>query len=634
MVTAVAPARFEKEDLLSFSAKQARALTKLTIISREGVPPEVLAFANKKGIDMLNGAEYKIVEDYLFDLKEGSLRLGTSYEESCQTKGGAVMYKEKEIRVVSKSGNETIVPNYPVAPVDSVEMKPGQVQMDAMVVSAFDIVKGKVTMIRAVAKMALLWPPTTYFQVSGFPALQDAVTTIMKNAPEWDEIVKEQRSVKGKMFADIWQRAVLRTDLPSWLLFTSTYVLACIGGVKLVPYKNIKAYQWDANHPLRECFQTMTREAYPTYFEHVKVFFTTMQYIPIIPVQNLKLKQVWAFKPNAVETVKSVKILDAVLGGNKRGMGVITKNINFGPRMNGVWRDLNTYRALIDRAIQLIDDGKPKQSVPAKGKNNSSKEIQAVGLIDVRATPATLNMLLMWLEEKNDKRIQLYIDETVSQAAAGLSGGKADWLTYVRRPGAILVYVDTVGAIPMLQSSGKGSESTQLSAAYALWKKAVGQGKIMCMTTVYCDDFFKDFAVEPWGMSHEMKAIIHNVEKGGVDPETWYKKVQDDSQGAASWWHAPISIYHELGTRFQLPISRVQFSQTVGYMYVDASPPPPAIEGPKKLDGAVEEDEYGLVHGGYEGGDGNSSADQGPGNSVVQGGVMDVDGLFDFVTQG
>lgn len=584
---------------------------------------EHLEVKGHKSIIKVSGAEAQLIREYVQKASEGIPTGGGSYQDAIIPKGGEVVHEPKFTLCTTKSGEETKIPNYPVAPITADHVrKIGQDQIDAVVCSHFDIVKGEVVIICDVAKKSQIWGTKGLIRVTGLEALKTLVYTALTDAPGWSEIVDERKTIKGKAFFDLWQDAIHSMDDAAWLILTTEYAQACFNGVKVVTKGDKSGYVISGG--AEEYVKIMTPAMFPEQKAAITKFAKQKRRYPLIVLENVKAPQVWpASTPTAIGAIKRVKILDALWGGGKRGFGTIAKTVNFGARMNKVWRELNMIAAMVVRATEDLDrqhvevqsvkekplekkTGNKKQKKREKredeiNSNSSNTESEteeklknAVRGIDVKCTSATVVPIITWLEERQDMRVKILVTDDVKNAIYSIPESRKCWMTNVRRPNCILVTNDTAGQLPAFKKTDKGELTSQLNSAYERWKFSATDEKIMTYTTVFHDNFFRDYSVETFGYAHEAKAIISNYgRQGNITSKDWWGKIYCDTELLNAWWHSPVPIYHEEGVQFSLPSSRLHYNDAIGFTYVEITSDRKDNRKEQTIEGVPDDEELG-----------------------------------------
>lgn len=650
MVEASADARFDEDILRQLSAKfPTKVISALANYSEPvstGTDQVKAAWAilkkymesrGHRGVYMLNGSEAQMVREYVLRASEGTTVMGGSYQDIIVAKGGEVYHSQTTTRCVTKGGEETIIPNYPVPPIVATHVrKPGQDQIDAVVCSHFDIIKGTLSLICDLKTKNAIWGLDGTMRVTGLESLKPLISVILKSGARWESIEEQKETLKGKQFFDYWQDCVNEMDMPAWFQLTTRYAEKCINGVKTVTKDDKTGYI--IKPEVKEFVALVTPKEYPEHLPHLKAFAKAQMRQPLLVTQNIKAPQMWeATEPTSVSAIVRAKILDSLWGGGKRGFGAIAKNANFGPRMNKVWRELNILAAMVERAKGDLDEPEGEQRPPqdsnssnvptpaekslnkkkrkgkgAAGQGNTSNtdsdtekpappKKKLTG-IDIKCGASTVIAMLTWAEVQGDERIKILVTDEVKNSLFTVPKARQVWLTNMRRPNAILVAVDVAGQLPTFKKADKGELRTQLNAFYERWRFSVTDECMMTYTCVFHDNFFRDFSVEPFGYGHEAKAIISNYGRGkAISAKEWWAKILADGELMNSWWHAPVPMYHAEGVAFMLPSSRVSYNSAVGFTYIEVAPTiqvkkkEAEIEGLDELEGddLDEEDEEG-----------------------------------------
>jgi len=229
--SATATARFTADDLVGCTVKELVGL--VTFVEDDIETPHGkkawLKISKFMGDSpTLNGNERAMVEEMIINLKTGSMRQGSSYQDSYTTKGGEVTYHQKETILKDAIGKTVSIPNMPVPHMSKpAELRPGQLFVDAAVCGLFDIKHGELTQVATTDMLSGVWNGTGEIRVAGFQMLKSVVEVIVKRSPLWSKLASDKASASGNSFIDVWTTAVKEIGDVGWFVLTTVFCVHC-----------------------------------------------------------------------------------------------------------------------------------------------------------------------------------------------------------------------------------------------------------------------------------------------------------------------------------------------------------------------------------------------------------------------
>jgi len=302
----------------------------------------------------------------------------------------------------------------------------------------------------------------------------------------------------------------------------------------------------------------------------------------------------------AGSAVKKALICSTLWGGNSRGFGAIGENMNFGPRMTETWRILNILIDMVRRANEYLVTAKNENKLRQEEKNKLESQDQSAdtakekteGLkVEVEFLPvfdrivlevpaSSVIQMLAWLDVGKNPHVRILQTTDNRSTFDTVSKEMMDkWVVFSADPTDLYISYGHQQSIPALKKSKEGDVDTQLTGHYMRWKRGLEkQPIIMTYGVVFAEEFFKEFTIIPFGMAHNLKAIITTLPiSGDIQGRAWWKKCLNDVGAGVSWWHCPFPAYHPDGTRFSVPSSKLKYTEKFGLvltnfedMHVDA----------------------------------------------------------------
>jgi len=200
------------------------------------------------------------------------------------------------------------------------------------------------------------------------------------------------------------------------------------------------------------------------------------------------------------------------------------------------------------------------------------------GEIDIRASSGAFPMLLVYCKRRGDVNIKVLLSDDQRPITKGLTVADRQYVTMERRLTAVYVGMRETASLPELDPKKPGEATTKIQDMYELWKAELPKGDFIVYTQVFASKAFDDYYIWALKSSHDLSAIVTNVNFQEEKGETLYipdvsvldacgfqRKAIKDMRAMISWWHSPESTVSSLPKGFKPDLGTLSWSKEEGF---------------------------------------------------------------------